>query len=71
MNPFRIRQAQHHSHPKKLFAIATATSLSPAFRGNVKEPFSSEHRATGYFLASSDSKKFLSAYTCFPFTNTH
>ena len=27
-------------HPKKLFASATATSLSPVSRGNVKVPFS-------------------------------
>src|SRR5215472_9310509 len=58
-------------HPKKLFAIATATSLSPASRGNVKAPFSSEHRPSGAFLAPSSSNRFLSAYTSFPFTNTH
>jgi hypothetical protein len=39
-------------------------------RGKAKEPFSNEHRASGYFLASSDSNMFLSAYTGFPFTNT-
>src|SRR5215813_1002635 len=58
-------------HPKKLFAIAIATSLSPASSGKVKEPFSSEHRASGNFLAPSCSNRFLSAYTSFPFTNTH
>src|SRR6516162_9124273 len=58
-------------HPKKLFATATATSLSPASRGNVKAPFSSEHRPSGAFLAPSSSNRFLSAYTSFPFTNTH
>jgi hypothetical protein len=64
-----MRSFSHH--PKKLFAIATATSLSPASRGKVKESFSNEHRASGYFLASSDSNMFLSAYTAFPFTNSH
>src|SRR6185312_7132673 len=57
--------------PKKLFAIATATSLSPASRGRVKEPFSSEHRPSGNFLAPSWSNRFLSAYCSFPFTKTH
>src|SRR4051794_40717145 len=51
--------------------MATATSLSPASRGNVRAPFSSEHRASGNFLAPSCSNRFLSAYTSFPFTNTH
>src|SRR5262249_33416105 len=58
-------------HPKKLFAIATATSLSPASRGNVKVPFSSEHRPSGNFLSPSTSNRFLPEYTGFPFTNTH
>src|SRR6516165_5846011 len=71
MNPFRISQSKHQSHPKKLFAIATATSLSPASRGNVKVPFSSEHHTSGTFLASSTSNRSLSAYTSFPFTNIH
>src|SRR6266481_6740863 len=51
--------------------FATATSLSPAARGNVKVPFSSEHRPSGAFLAPSSSNRFSSAYTSFPFTNTH
>src|SRR4051812_49628770 len=50
--------------------MATATSLSPASRDNGKEPFSSEHRASGNFLAPSCSHRFLSAYCSFPFTNT-
>src|SRR5215467_11146984 len=83
LHPFRFRHFAARSipsrsarrsispHPKKLFAIATATSLSPTSRGNVKAPFSSEHRASGNFLAPSCSNRFLSAYTSFPFTNTH
>src|SRR3954447_5260227 len=31
-------------HPKKLFAVATVTSLSSGSRGNVNVPFSNEHR---------------------------
>lgn len=30
MNPFRVSQAHLSPHPKKLFAMATATSLSSA-----------------------------------------
>jgi hypothetical protein len=45
--------------------MATATSLSPASRGKVNVPFSSEHRPSGAFLAASESKRFLSAYTSY------
>ena len=37
----------------------------------MKAPFSSEHLPSRAFLASSDSNRFLSAYTSFLFTNIH
>src|SRR5262249_13631676 len=83
LHPFRLRHfaarltpspsasRSIRPHPKKLFAIATATSLSPASRGRAKEPFASDHRTSRSCLAPSSSNRFLAAYTSFPFKNTH